>query len=109
MAVRKTQDRLTFEQRLTLLQMLNQVCRRNEEGVATYDKGWDDERVAIAAFKQGGKVYTVKHAADLRRRTFPPLNVVKPPSLAEIHKRLTRVEDYLNGKDPKFGKIPTLL
>lgn len=46
MSEKKTKQTLSFGERLKVFEFLKNVCKKNDDGVSSYDEGWTDVRVA---------------------------------------------------------------
>ena len=92
-------ERPTVKQKFEIGQIISEHCITNEQGVAVYEKGWDDERVA----KESGigvKVQTVKY---MRHAIKGPLFHSKKGAKGEtVAVRLDRIESYLTSKNANW-------
>lgn len=94
--MKKSIVRLTFSERFSVAQVLQKYCKQTPEGLAKYDEGYDDARVAAII---GGKINEL-HIRGVRREIIGQLH--KNSSTSNLSERINEIEDYLTSKYPDW-------
>jgi hypothetical protein len=91
---------LTLTQRIAALEQLRAVCTKTPEGLAVFQPGWDDHKVAALL----GAPYNPMHIQTIRKEMIGMLYTAdrprRSPAGGSLEERLTTIEDYLTRKNP---------
>lgn len=90
---------LTQKQKFEMGTLLTKHCFKMADGVAAYEMGWDDARVA----KEMGSEFNSTHVRNLRRELVGNLKTKShEPKENSVAARLLRIEEYLTSKNANW-------